>query len=80
MLNAVLRSATAPDGTSRCVIFGFVLNLPPDLVQRAQGRDVHLLARVTLDGVETGTKVLVHTDAQSPEDILERGIPPFSDP
>lgn len=71
-LNLVLRGG----GDGKVFAFGFVLNLPPDLMEKSKGKDVHLVASVSV--VRAGSKTLKYTDSQSPEDILEGGVPAFN--
>ena len=73
LLNVVLRGTKAEDG--RLILFGFALNLPPELMTQSGGKDIHLVAQVEL--ARAGSRVLEDTWREGPEDILENGIPPF---
>lgn len=77
VLNVVLRGSPSLDGTGRYMVFGFIINLPKDLMEKSGGKDIHLLCKMEMSIAETGSKVLEDTWRQSPEDILEQGIPPF---
>ena len=73
LLNVVLRGTKAEDG--KLIVFGFAINLPPELMEQSNGKDIHLIAQVEM--ARAGSKVLEHTWKEGIEDILEEGIPPF---
>ncbi len=59
------------------MVFGFALNLPPDLMERADGKDVHLVAECFIQNA--GTAPCDGDEwRKSPEDILEQGLPAFN--
>lgn len=75
LLNVILRGARATDGTGRIMVFGFALNLPPDLMARSNGEDIHLVAECHISNA--GTAPCTFASPKSPEDILEQGLPAF---
>ena len=71
-LNLVLRQGPNPtQGTA----FGFLLDLPPEVWEQSKGQDIHLVASVII--MQAGSATCPETEHQSPEDVLEKGIPAF---
>lgn len=79
LLNVVIRDMKGAR-PGQYAVFGYILNLPPELTKNGDGRgngmDLHMLMEVSLD--KGGTRFLRHTWNQGPEDIMEEGIPAFS--
>jgi hypothetical protein len=76
--NLILRGGTSPDGSKKLVapFGGFILDLPvEELMAASGGKDIHLVAELTLDRV--GSVTADHTWRQGPEDLLE-ALPAFS--
>lgn len=76
LLNVLLRGSQSLDGTPRLVVFGFAINLPPDLMGKSGGKDVHLVAECRI--VNAGSAPCDGDEwRKSVEDILEDGLPAF---
>ena len=71
-LNLILRGNPSLQ-PGQALAFGFVVDLPPDLMEQSGGRDVHLVAECRIGRAGSAPS----DDPGSPEDILERGIPAF---
>lgn len=73
-VNLILRGS---DASGRLTAFGFVLDLPAEeLMAASGGKDIHVVAKVVLLSAVSATAK--DTWNQSPEDILENGIPAFN--